>query len=357
MPPALSVLKKKVLSMTVDLTTVACRVLLLTALTATLAAAAPLPSPAYTIVDRIAGPDGGWDFATVDPVKGRLYVARSNAVMSVDLASGKVTPQLAPANGAHQVLVVRNGAEVVETDGKTNLTRFIDADTGTVLAEIKTGIKPDAALLDPATGTVVVMSPGDGSVSFIDPASRTLAGTVMVGGSLEVGVADGKGLVYVNVEDRNEVAILDVRARKVVGRFALTGCDGPTGIALVAGGTRLISSCANGVASVSDPATRRVEATLPIGRKPDGVLFDRRRGLAFVPTGEGFLEIIAAATPRAIRVVGRLVTQPSAKTGALDERTGRIYLPSATVQPPVAPATRGTTQPGSFKVLVIAPSA
>ena len=91
--------------------------LLATAALASVATAASGPS--YSITDRIAGPDGGWDFAQFDPVRGRVYVARSNAVMALDVATDKVTPQLAPANGGHQVLAVNNGAEVLETDGKT----------------------------------------------------------------------------------------------------------------------------------------------------------------------------------------------------------------------------------------------
>ena len=311
---------------------------------------------AYTVVERIAGPDGGWDFATVDPVRGRLYVARSNAVMRVDLATGAVVPTLAAARGAHQVLVVRGGAEVLETDGRTNLARFIDADTGEVRAEVATGTKPDAALLDPYTGLVVVMNAGDGSVSFIDPATRTLVGSTMVGGSLEVGAADGKGLVYVNVEDRNEIAIIDVKARAVAGRYPLKGCDGPTGLTFVAGGKRLISACANKVAVASDPITRRVTDTLTIGGQPDGVLYDEKRGLALVPTGEGFLEIITARSAATIRPVARVATAPSARTAALDPRTGQIYMPSAHILPPVAPATRGVAEAGSFKIIVVAPS-
>jgi DNA-binding beta-propeller fold protein YncE len=322
----------------------------------TVATAAP-QAPSYSIVDRIAGADGGWDFTTFDPIRNRLYVARSNAVMKVDLASGVVTPMLAPAIGGHQVLVVRNGSEVVETDGKTNLARFIDADTGQVMAEIPTGKKPDAALVDPATGLVVVMNPGDGTVSLIDPVTRTMVGSITVGGGLEVGAADGKGLVYVNVEDKNEVAILDIRKRTVIGRYALTGCEGPTGLAFVAGGKRLISSCANNIAAISDPVSRKVTGTVMIGKKPDGVVYDAKRGLAFIPTGEGFLEILSAAQPNAIKIVGRLATMPSAKTIAFDPATGRIYLPGANILPPVAPATRGQAEPGSFKILVIAPAA
>jgi len=314
------------------------------------------PTSTYSLIDRVSGADGGWDFASFDAVRGRVYVARTNAVMALDVATNKVTPQLAPANGGHQVLAVNNGAEVLETDGKTNLARFIDANSGAVLAEVATGKKPDAALIDPATGLLVVMNPGDGSVSLIDPVKHMLVGSITVGGSLEVGVADGKGLVYVNIEDKNEIAILDIRQRSVVGHIALTGCDGPTGLAFVAGGTRLLSACANGAAVVSDPIARHALRTLAIAQKPDTVLYDVKRGLAFIPCGEGYLMIVEAAAPNAIRVAGRVETVPSARTGALDPSTGKIYLPSAHFLPPVAPAKRGQAEPGSFAMLVVAPS-
>ena len=284
-------------------------------------------TPSYAIIDRIAGADGGWDFATFDPIRNRLYVARSKAVMKVDLASGVVTPMLAPANGGHQVLVVRNGAEVFQTDGKTNLARFIDADTGQVMAEIATGKNPDAALIEPTTGFAVTSNIGDGTMTIIDPATRTLVGSITVGGALEIGAANGKGLIYVNVVDKNEIAIVDIRKRTVIGRFALTGCEGPTGIAFVAGGKRLISSCANKVAVISDPMARKAIGTVPIGNKPDGVVYDAKRGLAFIPTAEGFLEILSAAQPNAIKVVSRLETMPSAKTIAFDPATGASFCP------------------------------
>jgi DNA-binding beta-propeller fold protein YncE len=276
--------------------------------------------------------------------------------MALDVATKKVTPVFATANGGHQVLAINHGKEVLETDGKTDLARFINADTGVLIAEIKTGKKPDAALIDPATGLLVVMNAGDGTVSLIDPEKHTLAGRIAVGGSLEFGVSDGKGLVYVNVEDKNEIAILDIRKRTVIGRIPLTGCDGPTGLAFVANGKRLVSSCANKVATITDPVAKRVVGKLVIAERPDTVLYDAKRGRAFIPCGEGYLMIIEAASAEAIRVVGRLATVAGARTGTLDPTTGMLYLPSAHFLPPVAPATRGVAEPGSFALLVIAPA-
>jgi DNA-binding beta-propeller fold protein YncE len=317
---------------------------------------AAAPAPVYTPEASIAGPDGGWDYASVDPVRNRLYVARSGGIMVVDLATGVVTPQLVTAQRAHQVLAINNGREIIETDGKTALLRFIDADTGAVLGEVATGKKPDAAIIDPASGLIVVANADDGSFTLVDPKTRTAAGSITVGGSLEFLAADGRGTIWVNAEDTNELVAVDIRRRKVTARVALTGCDAPTGLAFVAGGKRLISACANGIATIVDPAARRMVGTLAIGKGPDAVKFDDKRGLAFIPCGgDGVLEVISAARADNIRVVGHVKTAISARTAALDPRTGKLYLPSATLLPPEPGAKRGAPKPGSFAIIVIAP--
>ena len=313
--------------------------------------------PAYRITDHIKGRDGGWDFANVDVALNRLFVARTDAIMAVDLSTGNVTAELAPARGAHQVLVLEGRGEILETEGASNLARFIDARTGAVKAEVQVGRKPDAALYDRSTGLVAVMNSGDGTLSLLDPRSRSLVGTITVGGGLEFGIADGAGKLFINIEDRNQIAVVDMRARGVVSTIALSGCDGPTGLAAVANGARLISACANGVAAIVDPAAGRLVGTLPIGRDPDAVLYDAARGLALIPCGgDGVLEVIAARDGNGIRKLGRIKTAISAKTAALDPRSGKIYLPSAQLLPAEPGAKRGKPRPGTFEVLVLSPA-
>ena len=320
------------------------------------AAAEPAPTP-YHIVDRIAGRDGGWDFASIDPVNGRLYVARTDAVERIDLGDKKVVDALAPARHAHAVLVLDNGATVFETDGETGLGRFVASADGKVVAEVATGTKPDAAFVDPATGLIAVMNAGDGTVAVVDPTSRRLTGKITVGGGLEFGVPDQAGGAFVNIEDRNEIARIDLKSRRRTGTIALPDCEGPTGLALVANGTRLIAACANRVALVVDPRTGRTVATLPIGDDPDAVLVDAQRGLAFIPCGgTGTLIAISIADPSKIAIVSVIPTQRGAKTGAIDPRDGRIYLPTATLAPVAPGAKRGKAVPGTFTVLVLAPT-
>lgn len=310
----------------------------------------------YHIVDRIAGRDGGWDFATIDPTNGRLYIARTDAIERVDLASRSVTDSLAPARRAHQVIALDDGATLFETDGETGLARFMSSADGRVLGEIATGVKPDAAFLDPATGLIAVMNAGDGSVALVDPKTRALAGKIQVGGGLEYGVADGEGGAFINIEDGNSIARVDLKARRKTGMIALPGCEGPTGLALVANGTRLITACANGVALVVDARTGKTISTLPIGTDPDAVLVDAQRGLAFIPCGgTGTLIAVSIGDPARIVVAAVIPTQRGAKTGAIDPRNGRIYLPTATLAPAAPGAKRGQPIGGTFSILVLAP--
>lgn len=311
----------------------------------------------YTVIDRISGPDGGWDYANVDSARARLYVARSNSTMRVDLASKQVTPVLAAAEHGHQVLPLPGSNDVLQTNGDSGLVRLIDGETGKVRAEIATGKDPDAGFWDAATRQLVIMNAKDGTVALLDAGAHRIVGRITIGGGLEFGVPDGNGGAYVNVEDANAIVAIDLRKQTVTRRIALTGCEGPTGLALVSGDTRLISACANGVAVVVDPKAGKVVRTLSIGGGPDAVLVDPARRLAFIPCGaSGTLVAIDTANANDIRVVATITTQIGAKTGALDPKTGRIYLPTATLMPPEPGAKHGKPAPGTFNILVLAPS-
>ncbi len=308
----------------------------------------------YRLTDRIPAADGGWDYASIDAGAGKLYIARSNAVTVIDLATRIVTDRLVEAHRSHAVVVLDGGKTLFETDGETGLGRFIAASDGKVLGEVATGTKPDAALFDAVSGRIAVMNGGDGTVALIDPVSRRLVGKVAVGGGLEFAVVDGKGGIFINLEDANAIAHVDLKTASVVARYPLTGCIGPTGLGMAKG--RLISACANGVAAISDPAHGKV-ALLSIGRGPDAVLVDAARGLAFIPCGgSGTLVALSLVDRGHITVAATIPTQIGARTGAIDPRDGRIYLPTARFESPAPGARRGTAIPGSFNVLVVSPA-
>lgn len=316
-----------------------------------IAAKAPV-APHYGVVGEIAGPDGRWDLLSVDPVAERLYVAQSDGVLAVDLASGKPTPNLVPSMRGHDAMAIPGTTRVISSNGAANTVTIFEGATGRVIATLPVGTKPDAIAWDPATKIAWVMTPGSGGISLVDPIGAKVIDTIAVGGSLELAAADGRGQLYVNVEDKNEVAVLDTRAHKVVARFPLKGCDGPTGIAYAADAKLILSACANGVAVVSAPDGREV-ASLKIGPGADGAVYDARRHLAFVPSGgDGTLSVIRLLpTPG---VAATVKTAKGARTIALDTSTGRLYLPSAQYLPAVGTA-RPAMVPGSFRILVVAP--
>lgn len=310
-------------------------------------------TPAYHIVDRIAGPDGRWDYVRVNAKTDQVLVTRGDKVMAVSTTSGEVTPDLAHGERLHIAMPVGDGAEVVLTNGGGDRADFIDARTGATLASAATGKGPDAAAFDAASGLVLIIDHSGGDVTLIDARTHAVRGTIAVGGALEEAVTDGRGHAFVNVESKNEIAVLDLARRTVAARYPLAGCDGPTGLAYDGRDALLIAAC-DGATVLVDAVTGRVVDTLATGGGADGVAFDPARRLAFVPAGEdGQLSVIAISKGRG-RVVQKLETRKSARTIGIDERTGRLYLPSAEYLPAIGDA-RPQVKPSSFQLLVIAP--
>lgn len=315
-----------------------------------LAAEAGKAAPDLAVVATIPGPDGGWDFASVDSAQRRLYIAHGDAVMSVDLDTGAVNPRLIGGERLHSVALLPGGRALVTNGGDNTATLFTEA-TGDIIASIPTGAGPDAAIFDPWSGLALVMDGRGGEITLIDPKAATAVGDIQVGGKLEFAAADGKGKAFVNIEDRDEIAVIDIAARKVAARYPLTGCESPTGLNIDPATGTFIAACANHIAVALDAKDGKIVATPPIGGRPDAVIFDPGRGLFFIPCGEGSLAVIAATgTPR---IVDTIPTAIGARTGALDAKTGKLYLPTADFGAVPAGQERPAIIPGTFRILVV----
>jgi DNA-binding beta-propeller fold protein YncE len=315
------------------------------------AAAAPA---GYAVTGSIKGPDGGWDYASVDPATHRLYVAHGTAVTAVDLVTRTVTPALAGANRPHEVLPIPGSGLLLETDGGTGTARLLDAMTGAEKASIKVSENPDAAIWDAKRKHVIVMNAKSGTVMAIDPAKATVVGTVTLAPGLEFAAIDKEGLLYVNNEDRNQIAVVDLDKMAPLGWIDLKGCEEPSGMAYAPTADRLVSACGNGVAAVVDPGTRKLVGLLPIGKGPDAVIGDPARKRLFIPSGgSGTLAVFAEARGK-VSPVGTVTTEVSARTGAVDPTTGIVYLPAAEMLP-AQPGARRQAAPGSFHLIVVSP--
>jgi YVTN family beta-propeller protein len=324
------------------------------AATATLSCAfGQTPGGGYAVVERIHGPDGGWDYATVDPEARQLYLGRDEGVLAMNLETKKITATLVAGQGVHAALPVPGKRLLVVTNGDSNTATLVTSDTGKIVATLPTGKMPDAAAFEPKSGLVAVINHKGGSVTLIDPTTSAVAATVKVGGELEGGAAAGDGRLFVNVADKAQIAVVDVPAHKLVKTLSLKGCSDPSGLAYDARLDLLMSVCGNGVTKFLHPDGQSV-GTLKTGAGSDGLLLDSERRTLFVPAGrDGTLTVISLETGKPT-LSQTIQTQKSARLGALDARTGNVYLPVGKLGPPVPPDPWPSILPGTFEILVVA---
>lgn len=320
-----------------------------------LVAAAGAADAQFKIVKRLPGPDGGWDYTSFDPAKRRVYVAHGDRIVVIEADSGKVNPHFADAARAHAVLPLNEGRELLTTNSGDKSARIFDTATGALEASIPAGEDADGAAYDPASRHAFVVDGDAGQITVIDPVQRKAVGVITVGSPLEFAAADGKGKLFVNLEEKAQVGVIDTATNKVLATYPLPDCTRPTGLAVTKEGL-VISSCGSGVADVLDGASGKPVASIKIGPGPDAVIYDRARNLAYIPSGgDGTLAVLKINGPGSVTLVGTSPTQRGARTGAVDPKTQHIYLPTAQFTPPPAPGKRPGFVPGSFEVLELAP--
>jgi DNA-binding beta-propeller fold protein YncE len=318
-----------------------------------MAAAAMAAAPSYKIVDRIKVQDGGFDYATFDPANNRVLMARPTLTTTIDVKTGKVGEIKSAARG-HIALPIP-GTPLLLVTQRTGNILLVDGAADKVVATMKGGKNPDGATYDPATKLVFAMNHDSGDSTVIDPAAKKVVGTIAIGGDLEFPVSDGAGKVFVNIEDKNQIAVIDSKTKKVTTRYTLKDCDGPSGLAYDAADKYLIASC-DGTAKIIRADNGTEVASLKIANQPDAVIFDAQRKLAFVPCRTpGVLEVISFADPAHPSVVQHLPTQLGTRTGTLDPATGRIYSMAAKFGAPAAAGGRPQALESTYEVLVIAP--
>ena len=305
------------------------------------------------VVARIAGPDGGWDYASFDPARRRVYITHGTQVMVIDADTETANPAFAPGDHLHSVAVVPGAKVVVTTNSGDSSARILDAASGALVASIPTAKDTDGAVYDPSSHLVLVICGDSGSITLVDPATRTSPGAITIGDALEFGAVDGKGKFFVNLVDKDAVAVVDIAARQVLARYPMPGCSHPTGIAYVEG-ERLVVACAMGSAKILDAETGKEIASFKIGGFADSVQYDPDRHLAYIPSAlSGTLAVIALSGPGDNTIIDTVSTQVGARTGAVDPKTGRIWLPTAQYNLPAPAGHRPTPKPGTFEVLVL----
>lgn len=322
----------------------------LTLLVLTLAGALPaqVQKPSgYRVSRRITlGGAGGWDYLTFDSEAHRLYVARATRVMVIDVDSGKVVGEIPNTNGVHGVALVHKLGRGITSNGKDDSATLFDLKTLAPIATVKTGNKPDAILFDSVSGLVLTFNGKSNDTTLIDPEQAVAVGTIALPGRPETGASDGKGKVFVNLEDKNQIAVIDVASRKVLTTWPLSGCEEPTGLALDKANRRLFSSCHNGTLVVVDADSGRIVQKLAIGNGVDAAAYDKKAGLIFTSNGEGNISVIKQEGPDKYAAFANVLTQKGAKTMALNPDKHVVYS--------VADATIDASgKPGKFELIVV----
>jgi YVTN family beta-propeller protein len=319
------------------------------------------PANGYRVLHKISVPgDGGYDFVYLDEAAHRLYAAHSTEVAVIDTASQSVIGVIAGLVGAHGISVAPRIGKGFITNGKSDMVTVFDPKTLKATGEIKsTGKSPDALTYDPASRQLFVFNHASGEVTVIEPGTNKVTTTLNVGGALEVGRADGRGNVWVNVEDRSEIVRIDSKKMVVSGRYPLAPCEEPTGLAVDAKHGRVFVGCGNKMMAVVNATTGKVVTTLAIGPGVDGTEFDPTTRDVFNACGkDGTLSVIHQDTADRYHVVQNLSTQLGARTLAVDTSSHRVFLAAAQFGDKPAPSEttpkpRAPILPGTFVVLVV----
>ena len=306
----------------------------------------------YHIISNIPiGGDGGWDYLTVDSAARRLYVSHATHVAVVDLDTNKVVGDIPDTPGVHGIAIAPDLNKGFISNGRGNTVTIFDVKSLKTLATVPTGENPDDICFDAGTSRVFVFNGRSKSATVIDAKGNKAAATIPLPGKPEFSVADGKGHIYTNIEDTNEIVEIDAAKATVTKKYALTGCDGPSGMAIDAKSRRLMSVCSNRVMAISDPDAGKVVATAAIGAGSDGAAYDAGTGYAFSSNGDGTLTVVQQNGGK-WEVLENIATERGARTLAVDDKTHKVYLPTAKAAPS-AGGGRTTYLPNTFKVLVV----
>jgi DNA-binding beta-propeller fold protein YncE len=317
----------------------------------------------YTLIKRVPiGGDGGWDYLAVDSAAKRCYISHASHVVVFDTEKEKVIGDINNTPGVHGIAIAAGlNKGFISNGGDSSVTVF---DLGTLkeTGRIKVGNRPDAILFDPATKRVFTFNGGSKDSTVIDAVKDVNIATIPLGGKPEFAQSDEKGQVFVNMEDKNEIAVIDAEKLTVTNRWSIAPCESPSGLAIDLKNKRLFSVCSNGKMAITDYATGKSIATPAIGKGPDAAAYDPKTGLVFSSNGQdGTLTVIKEEPAGQFKVVETVATAPMARTMALDPKTHRIYLATAKVIPP-APGEQPSGRrrnflPGSFELLIVGPAA
>jgi len=294
----------------------------------------------YQLLKKVPVPGtGGWDYVTVDHAARRVYVSHSTQVDVLDADSFVLIGTILNTPGVHGIAIAPEAGRGYISAGKADAVVAFDLKTLKPLGEIKVGKKPDAIIYEPLTKRIYVMNGDSENITVLNAADGSVAGTIALGGGPEFAVSDGKGNLYVNLEEQNETLHINVNTMQVKDRWPLAPCATPTSLAMDTENRRLFIGCRSKHLAVLNADTGKVVFTAPIGDHVDAGAFDNKTRLVYLSTGDGKVFVFRQDSPDKYSVAQEINTKPGAKTMGYDSKTGNLFVP--------------TSENGSMQVLVL----
>jgi DNA-binding beta-propeller fold protein YncE len=307
----------------------------------------------YRIVKEIPiGGEGGWDYVIVDAASHRLYASHATKIIVADTETGAIVGEISDTAGVHGFALAPGLGRGFTSNGRANSSSIVDLKTLKPLGTVPTGANPDSIRYLAERKEVWTFNHTGGSITAFDPITAKVIATIDVGGELEEAVEDPSAhRVYVNVEDKGALAVVDTLSHALVATWPL-GCEGPTGLAFDAKNHVLLSAC-DGKMALTDSRSGKSLGSFPIAGGVDGNGFDPATRLAFASSGTGVLTIAHEDAPGRFSVVQTVMTRRTGRTMWLDPASHRVYVPVGDTTP--GGNGRPQVAPNSMKILVLAP--
>lgn len=313
----------------------------------------------YHVAKKVKlGGAGGWDYLEVDPATHRLFISRGTHVMVYDPMAEKVVGDIPDTQGVHGVAIAADLSKGFTSNGRSTNSTIFDLASLKAMGSATTGKGPDAIIYDPYSKRTFTMNGDGNSATAIDAVSGNVAGSVDLGGGPEFAASDGKGNIFVNLEDKSALVKFDAKTLKMENTWPLAPCESPSGLAIDAAHEILVVGCHNKLMAFVDGVTGKVIGTVPIGQGVDANRFDAATGYAFASCGDGTLTIAHEDSPTKFSLVETVATQRGARTMALDPTNHNVYLVTAEFGPTPAatadnPHPRPPAIPDSFLLLLL----
>lgn len=325
--------------------------LILSTLLVASAAATAQPAKIHLLNTFHIKSEGGWDYLAIQPNSNKLFVSHGGQVNILDKTTGDSLGIIPNTTGVHGIAFIPSLNKGYTSNGRLNNVTVFDLKTNAVLSQITTGENPDAIFYDEFSKKIITCNGRSKDLSIIDPVTEKVVATIAVGGKPETAVSNNQGKIFVNIEDKNEIVVVDITKNTVEKHWSILPGEAPTGLAYDAKTNMLFAGCSdNKLLMIINAGNGTVADKIAIGAGCDGVGYDAAQQLIYTSNGEGTMTVVKQAGNK-FETAATITTKKSARTITVDEATHKIYLPAADLE--AAPAGgRPKMIAGTFQVLV-----